>query len=56
MLRRALRDFTDVQIVVRHGTHVYGSERRIKRWLKRAVSPVSGPFGWYLVARAQRGL
>jgi ubiquinone/menaquinone biosynthesis C-methylase UbiE len=56
MLRGALRDFTDVRIVVRHGTHVYGSEHRIKRWLKRAVAPVSGPFGWYLVARAQRGL
>ena len=54
MLRHALRDFTDVRIVVRHGTHLYGSERGIKRWLKRAVAPISLPFGWYLVARAQR--
>jgi ubiquinone/menaquinone biosynthesis C-methylase UbiE len=54
MLRRALRNFTDVRIVVRHGAQVYGSERRIKRWLKHAVAPISQPFGWYLVARAQR--
>jgi len=53
-LRHALQDFDEVKIVVRHGMQVYGSEGLIKRWLKRAVAPVSPPFGWYLVAFARK--
>jgi ubiquinone/menaquinone biosynthesis C-methylase UbiE len=54
-LRRVLRDFSDLRIVVRHGAQIYGSEGWVKRWLKRAAAPISQPFGWYLVASARKG-